>query len=134
MLSKSPLKLLRSFVPKGGRTLLMSPPCLESQGCHLIPVFLPAPLLFCLVLLLILSSPCLFFQLLFLLKIGYFFCIALVFRCFFLRLGDDKLVCGKCSVLPYGTGISYLCIQTCIFLNFLMICLLMIFDFLVNCY
>ena len=23
--------------PKGGRGCLMSPPCLESQGCHLIP-------------------------------------------------------------------------------------------------
>ena len=35
--------------PKGGRTLLMSPPCLGSQGCHLIPSFcllsviLPSP-------------------------------------------------------------------------------------------
>ena len=25
--------------PKGGRGCLMSPPCLESQGCHLIPLF-----------------------------------------------------------------------------------------------
>ena len=24
--------------PKGGRGCLMSPPCLESQGCHLIPL------------------------------------------------------------------------------------------------
>ena len=29
---------------------------------------------------------------------------------FFLRFGDDKLVGGKCSVLPYGTGISHYCI------------------------
>ena len=34
----------------------MSPPCLKSQGCHLIPSYLCAILLFCLVLLL-LSSP-----------------------------------------------------------------------------
>ena len=26
------------FPPKGGRGCLMSPPCLESQGCHLIPL------------------------------------------------------------------------------------------------
>ena len=25
-------------LPKGGRGCLMSPPCLESQGCHLIPL------------------------------------------------------------------------------------------------
>ena len=35
--------------PKGGWRCLMSPPCLESQGCHLIPLY------FCLVLLLFLS-------------------------------------------------------------------------------
>ena len=60
MLSKSSLQLLRSFGPKGDRALMMSPPCRESQGCHLIP-FLPAPLLFCLVLLFILSSPSAYF-------------------------------------------------------------------------
>ena len=26
------------FCPEGGRGCLMSPPCLESQGCHLIPL------------------------------------------------------------------------------------------------
>ena len=26
------------YPPKGGRWCLMSPPCLESQGCHLIPL------------------------------------------------------------------------------------------------
>ena len=48
MRSESSLKLFLSFGSKGGRSLLTSPPCLESQGCHLI---LSAPL-FCLVLLL----------------------------------------------------------------------------------
>ena len=32
-----PLSLSLS-TPKGGRGCLMSPPCLESQGCHLIPL------------------------------------------------------------------------------------------------
>ena len=27
------------------------------------------------------------------------------------RLGDDAIVGGKCSMLPYGTGISNFCIQ-----------------------
>ena len=39
MLSNSSLKPLRSFGPKGGRALLVSPRCLESQGCHLIRSF-----------------------------------------------------------------------------------------------
>ena len=39
-----------------------------------------------------------------------FFCVAHVFSCCFLRLGDDKLFGCKCSVLPYVTGISHLCI------------------------
>ena len=30
--------MLSLFPPKGGRGCLMSPPCLESQGCHLIPL------------------------------------------------------------------------------------------------
>ena len=29
---------------------------------------------------------------------------------FFKQVGSYKLVGGKCSELPYGTGISYLCI------------------------
>ena len=40
--------------PKGGRGCLMSPPCLESQGCHLIPLCYLL-LFFCLVLLPFLS-------------------------------------------------------------------------------
>ena len=47
--------------PEGGQGCLMSPPCLESQGCHLIPLCsLLSPLLFfCLVLLRFLSLFCL---------------------------------------------------------------------------
>ena len=41
--------------PKGGRGCLMSPSCLESQGCHLIPPFYLFNYFFCLVLLLFLS-------------------------------------------------------------------------------
>ena len=96
--------------PKGDREFLMSPPCLEFQGCHfffvvvrsdwnsgssdvccchLIPVFLSAVFLFCLVLLLLLSSPFSAFGpvsipptfrkflVIFFLKIG--FCMGLVF-------------------------------------------------------
>ena len=39
--SVSPLDhsyLSQAFPPKGGQGCLMSPPCLESQGCHLIPL------------------------------------------------------------------------------------------------
>ena len=32
------MKVFLSPSPKGGRGCLMSPPCLESQGCHLIPL------------------------------------------------------------------------------------------------
>ena len=42
------------------------------------------------------------------------FCIALVFSC----LGDDKFVGDKYSVLPYGTGISKVCISLCMSLIF----------------
>ena len=41
--------------PKGGRGCLMSSPCLESQGCHLIPLSYLLSCFFCLVLLLFLS-------------------------------------------------------------------------------
>ena len=41
MLTKSPLKLFRWFGPKGDRAV-----CLESHGCHLIPTFLSAPLIY----------------------------------------------------------------------------------------
>ena len=51
---------------EGGRGCLMSPPCLESQCCHLIPLFYLL-LFFCLVLLLFLS------YLLFFLPAGPFF-------------------------------------------------------------
>ena len=41
--------------PKGGRGCLMSPSCLESQGCHLIPLSYLLACFFCLILLLFLS-------------------------------------------------------------------------------
>ena len=41
--------------PKGGRGCLMSPSCLESQGCHLIPLSCLLSCFLCLVLLLFLS-------------------------------------------------------------------------------
>ena len=43
--SKSSLniKTLPFFGPKGGCALLRSTPCLESQGCHLIPSFYLLP-------------------------------------------------------------------------------------------
>ena len=41
--------------PKGGWGCLMSPSCLESQGCHLIPLSYLLSCFFCLVLLLFLS-------------------------------------------------------------------------------
>ena len=39
MLSKSSLKLFHYVGLKGGRALLMYPPCLVFQGCHLIQHF-----------------------------------------------------------------------------------------------
>ena len=57
MLSKSSVKLLRSFGPKGGRSLLVSPPTPPPlSGISGLPfdyIFLSALLLFCLVLLLL---------------------------------------------------------------------------------
>ena len=47
---------------KGGRGCLMSPPCLKSQGCHLLPLYYLLSCFFCLVQLLFLSD--LFFCLL----------------------------------------------------------------------
>ena len=44
---------------KGGRGCLMSPPCLESQGCRLIPLCYSPLLFFCLVLLICLIFFCL---------------------------------------------------------------------------
>ena len=43
-----------SHTPKGGRGCLMSPSCLESRGCHLIPLSYLLSCFFCLVLLLFL--------------------------------------------------------------------------------
>ena len=86
--------------PNCGRALLMSPPCLESQGCHLIPSFylLPCysayspvahsvsqptcPLLA--------HSPDLFFSLNLHFPKGRLFCLALVFFCLLERLGDEQ--------------------------------------------
>ena len=46
------LLLVLVLLPKGGRGCLMSPSCLESQGCHLIPLSYLLSGFFCLVLLL----------------------------------------------------------------------------------
>ena len=43
------------------------------------------------------------------LEIGLY-ALAIIIIIIFLRFGDDKLVGGKCSVIPYGTGISHYCI------------------------
>ena len=81
--------------PQAGRGCLMSPSCLESQGCHLIPLSYLLSCFFCLVLLLFLSChfsangpfSWLFFQK----TLKYFswrvrlFCMALVEQ-----LGDDS--------------------------------------------
>ena len=73
---------------------LMSPSCLESQGCHLIPLSYLISCCFCLVLLLFLSCHCSAngpFSCLFSRKLKYFslrvsfFCMALVEQ-----LGDDS--------------------------------------------
>ena len=55
MLSKFCFNLFRSFGPKGGQALLMCVLC-GISGLSFDSIFLSAPLLFCLVLLLILSS------------------------------------------------------------------------------
>ena len=34
-------KSITRLPPKGGQGCLMSPPCLKSQGCHLIPLYYP---------------------------------------------------------------------------------------------
>ena len=89
--------------PKGGRGCLMSPSCLESQGCHLIPLSYLLSCYFCLILLLFLSChfsangpvSWLFPQK----TLKYFslrirlFCMALVEQ-----LGDDSwsVVCAAC--------------------------------------
>ena len=46
-------------------------------------------------------------------RIGFVFGMALDFTLFFFkqRLGADTLVGDKCSMLPYDTGISKLCIS-----------------------
>ena len=96
--------------PKGGQGCLMSPPFLESQGCHLIPLYNLLSFFFCVVLLLFLSY--LFFCLL--VHSPELFpensSIFLVHRCAFLygsclAARRSKLVGGMCSMLPYGAGI-----------------------------
>ena len=39
MIACSWRKMAYSWPPKGGQGCLMSPPCLESWGCHLIPLY-----------------------------------------------------------------------------------------------
>ena len=100
-----------SIPPKGGCGCLMSPPCLESQGCHLIPL--------CYLLSCVSASSCysvclIFFCLpvhsselfpqnssVFFVKRSAFFCGS----CWAAR--RSKLVGGMCSMLPYDTGIFY---------------------------
>ena len=111
--------LLYSGGLTGGRLFLMSLPCLESQGCRLIPSFYLLFLLFCLVLLLLLSSPffsafgpvsCLLSRKSFLFPSSrhrlLFFYTTLGFNYFVSQLGHT-LVCDKCNMQPYDTGISH---------------------------
>ena len=113
--------------PKGGRGCLMSPPCLESQGCHLIPLCCllscssakscyPFYLIF--FCLLVLSSE------LFSRKFFNMFRKEIVFFLYdsCLAARRSKLIGGMCRVLSYGTGICcYAFIQYQIFLMLLSI-------------
>ena len=116
--------------PKGGRDLVMSLPCLESQGCHLIPSFYLlscyaaqscCSFCFSFFVLLLAQSPAYFPEitsnLCFSSQAFQYFC----FRFFFFQqLGDDKLVGNKRSMLPYGTGMTISALDVCIFFDFLM--------------
>ena len=80
-----------TFPLEGGWGFLMSPSCLESQGClSLIPLFY----IFCPILLTSFSLN---------LHLGRLFCVALVFCGFFERLGDHMriLVGGMCSIYEH---------------------------------
>ena len=148
MLLKS--SLIKLFL-KGGWALLMTPPCLESHGYHLIPSFyfkkkncLPPLFLFCIVLLLIPSCLSFFWPILlltvrkslqtFFLQIGVF--AFPFFSWGFWRLADDKLVGGQFSVIPYGTStnVNHFCIYICIFFDFLMMSVDNFLHVLVNWY
>ena len=104
------------FGPKGGRALLVSrPPGFWNLRAVWFHLSISELLLFYLVLLLILSSPCFCFwpSLLptFQKCLNYFsrykglFVLPLFLVVVFHRLGDDNLVSYMCSMLPYGTGI-----------------------------
>ena len=96
--------------PTGGRGRLMSLPCLESQGCHLI-------LLHCLLscfsakfsysfCLIFFFSACCSFLLKFFQKILQHFSLRWAFFVWLLlAVKGSKLVGGMCCMLPYGTGI-----------------------------
>ena len=81
----------------------MSPPCLESQGCHFVASFyllslviLPSPVAHSVLSLFLLfaQSPAYFTEMSLYVFVSRdrLFCIALDFSCCFQRLGDDKLV------------------------------------------
>ena len=98
-------------LPKGDQGCLMSS-CLESQGCHLIPLYYLLSCSFaksCYSFCFILFLPAVPFSWLFFQKILQYF--SLRERLFFflygscLEAGRSKLVGGMCSMLPYGTGI-----------------------------
>ena len=119
MSQKAPSLLIGQYAMslglKGGQALLMSPPCLESRGCHLIPSFYllccysaQSCCSFCLLLFSAYGPvSCLLSRNIFklLIRDNAFLCVSLVLRFFFKWLGDENqsVICG--------TGISWLCMQ-----------------------
>ena len=95
--SIKPVSLLYLCPLKGGRECPMSSPCLESQGCHLIPLYY---LLSCFSAWSCYSF-CLFFF--FLLSGPFAWTFSETSSIFF--TSRSKLVGSKYSMLPYGTGI-----------------------------
>ena len=95
--------------PKGSRGCLMSPPCLESQGCHLIPLYYllscssaKSCYPFCLIVFCLLALSSKLFpenSSIFSVKRQAF----LYDSC--LAVGRRKLIGGMCSMLSYDIGI-----------------------------
>ena len=102
--------------PKGGLGCLMSPLCLESQGCHLIPLYYLLSrssayrcYFFCLIFFLFLFfSACWSISLNFSQKILQYFSLRDSLFCMVsVKQLGESLVGGMCSVRPYGTSISF---------------------------
>ena len=100
--------------PKGGREYLMSPPCLESQGCHLIPLCYllscsspQSCYPFCLIVFCLLALSCKLFpenSSIFSLR-DRLFCMAPV-----QRLGEDSwsVVCAACCHMTLVYAVKHL--------------------------